>query len=311
MNKLKPIRKPIAIYSTAALALASLFCAASVQSRPTRYEISLEWPGEEPGTPGDRTGGGTPTRYEISLEWPGEEPGTPGDRTGGGTRRDGTCQLPLPPAALVYARKPGQFIEVWGTTSQESAKLWIYLPVPFSAIKAGTVSLSPLDPIDGEEKRPIRGKDITQNAIAVPNQPGIVSVQLPDLQPNQMYKWRLKLTIDCGSSESSPIHLHGGIKRVELPPEIKEKLESAQTDFERFKIYEKAGIWYDAMTTLATLRRNNPDDPQIKEAWVNLLKEMNWNLEWERFSDITERNQQKQVFEKLEETIAGAEILSP
>lgn len=281
MKKFKLFRKPIAIYSSAVLAIASLFCAASVQSRPTRYEISLEWPGEEPGTPGDRTGGGT--------------------------RRDGVCQLP--PAALVRSRKKDEVLVE--KTYEESANLWVYLPVPFSALKSGKVLLFPLGQDDGQ---PVYRQDITQTT-TLPNKPGIVSFQLPRLQPNQMYKWRLKLTIDCGSPSSpssQDFQLYGGIKRVELPPEIKKKLESAQTDLERFNIYKEAGIWHDAMTALATLRRNNPADPQIKEAWVKLLGEVNWKPEWERFSDGTpQRNQQKQFYEKLEETIAGAEILSP
>jgi len=53
---------------------------------------------------------------------------------------------------------------------------------------------------------------------------------------------------------------------------VQQELETATSLLDRVIIYAKAGIWYDALSNLAELRRRNPNDPTVIRDWQELLK---------------------------------------
>ncbi|WP_210407399.1 DUF928 domain-containing protein, partial [Hydrocoleum sp. CS-953] len=46
---------------------------------------------------------------------------------------------------------------------------------------------------------------------------------------------------------------------------------------DRWLIYSEAGIWYEALVTLAELIRSNPNDVKFTSEWQNLLNSVGLN----------------------------------
>jgi Domain of Unknown Function (DUF928) len=99
---------------------------------------------------------------------------------------------------------------------------------------------------------------------------GIVGLNLPpnSLAVGKTYRWNLSIICDSEDRSLDQI-IQGTIKRVENPSLMK-KLEQA-TPYERLHLYAEAGIWYDALDTLARLRYSNPNNLQLKANWEDLL----------------------------------------
>jgi hypothetical protein len=107
----------------------------------------------------------------------------------------------------------------------------------------------------------------------IPNEGGIVSLTLPSeapaLEMQKNYHWSFVLACENPPRADSP-RVEGWITRTEgnttamgeLPPEA--SLEVASQ-------YGREGIWYDTLSTLAELRRSQPD--RYTAAWDNFLSE--------------------------------------
>ncbi|BAY19146.1 hypothetical protein NIES21_50050 [Anabaenopsis circularis NIES-21] len=99
---------------------------------------------------------------------------------------------------------------------------------------------------------------------------GVVGVSLPDntLAKGQKYRWNF--SIICNTQDRSLDKLvQGTIQRIDNP-QLMSKLENASPQ-ERLKLYAEAGIWQDALDTLAKLRYSRPQDSALKADWVSLL----------------------------------------
>jgi hypothetical protein len=55
-----------------------------------------------------------------------------------------------------------------------------------------------------------------------------------------------------------------------MNPSLASQLERG-TQRDRIALYQTAGLWYDAIATLAQLRRSSPGDAALKTTWNNLL----------------------------------------
>lgn len=106
--------------------------------------------------------------------------------------------------------------------------------------------------------------------------PGIMSLTLPafaNLSPlaiNQEYQWQLSLI--CGFQDSSAdVTVEGLIRRVPLDPILARRLQWASPQ-ERMDIYSQQVVWYDALKTMLTLKRDRPRDNDLKVAWEELLE---------------------------------------
>ncbi|MDP8963335.1 MAG: DUF928 domain-containing protein [Cyanobacteriota bacterium] len=104
--------------------------------------------------------------------------------------------------------------------------------------------------------------------------PGLMSLRVTNLYPlktNQEYHWAITLRCDSTSIDNSNnMTVEGAIKRVEADPTLAQRLQRA-TPQERVAIYAKAQLWYEALGTLAELRRDRPNDPVLADAWTQLL----------------------------------------
>ncbi|MBD2439798.1 DUF928 domain-containing protein [Nostoc sp. FACHB-110] len=76
------------------------------------------------------------------------------------------------------------------------------------------------------------------------------------------------IDISCFSdSDTQRLIAQAWVKREASTPALNKELQSATT-LEKAILYAKNGFWFEALTTVAELRRSNPQDPQ----WSHLLQ---------------------------------------
>ncbi|MEA5505874.1 DUF928 domain-containing protein [Halotia wernerae UHCC 0503] len=188
----------------------------------------------------------------------------PGGRVRGGARRSPLCLEAEPKlTALVPSTKaPASVINVWGWTTKANPTLWFY--VPYTKNSAYSTEFV----LQDQQSNPIY-----RQAIALPNQPGVISISLPAnapaLEVNKQYRWFL--TVYCEQEKQSPpIYVEGMIQRVNLNSKVTQQLQTA-TPLQQSAIYAQNGIWHEALTTLAQLRQKDSQDAALKTAWRDLL----------------------------------------
>ncbi|MBH8565580.1 DUF928 domain-containing protein [Nostoc sp. CENA67] len=219
--------------------------------------------------------------------WPQPESGNPGGRVRGGAKRS-LCELQSCPSvnpqltALVpFTEKAESVTNVWGLTTEANPTFWFYVPYTKDAANKDCASTTEFVLQKDEDSSPTYKE--YKEAIALPAQPGVISISLPanapSLEIGKQYRWFL--TINCNSDQpSNPTYVEGVIKRVNLKPEIAQQLKRA-TPLQQFTIYAQNGIWYNALSTLAKLRQQYPQDAVLKAEWKNLLSSI-------RLDDVAE-----------------------
>ncbi|MBD2460221.1 DUF928 domain-containing protein [Oscillatoria sp. FACHB-1407] len=90
---------------------------------------------------------------------------------------------------------------------------------------------------------------------------------LPGLDIDKDYEWGFNLNCD----EEYRTGVYGIVRRVAFPADI-EALGEQATPHERATHYANAGIWVEAIATLAQARQNAPDDLEILNDWRSLLQ---------------------------------------
>lgn len=201
-----------------------------------------------------------PQRLLVADYEPPVNISAPGRREGGGTR-GGNCPIAKKPlTALIPANNIG-------FTVAQNPVLLFYLPAMPPQAKPLPVEFVLRD---GNEK------EIYATTFMMPRKSGIVSVSVPvsaDVPPLEVgknYHWFLSIL--CNPLERSPnIFVEGWIRRVPLNATLNNNLKQA-TLKDRPDIYAEAGIWFDALNTLAALRQSNPKDSAVSSEWAKLLK---------------------------------------
>lgn len=154
-------------------------------------------------------------------------------------------------------------MDVWGLTTVEHPTFWFY--VPYTKDIKGASAEFVLQ--DSEEN------EVYKSAVLLPGKPGIINVTVSTtvtpLQVNKNYRWFLK--VSCSGEQSVPVHVEGDIQRVNLNPSLSKELAAAQPR-DRIAIYANNGIWFEALTLLAQLRKANPNDTSLVSDWQSLLE---------------------------------------
>lgn len=176
--------------------------------------------------------------------------GSPGRRVPGASRGT-TC---LARNQRLKALLPQSNI---GLTTVANPTLYFFIP----QTSAATMELV----IQNEEEEIIYQQNYKPSLKA-----GIVGLSLPpnSLAVDKIYRWNLSIICNP-ENRSQDKTIEGAIKRVNNPSLMK-KLRLAKP-YERLRLYAEAGIWYEALDTLAKLRSSQPNDLQLKADWEYLL----------------------------------------
>lgn len=119
-------------------------------------------------------------------------------------------------------------------------------------------------------------REIYKSISSIKEMSGLLELSIPDkvtspkLEPGKNYYWQFSLFCDPKNPSLDPF-VDGWVQRVSLTEDISNNLATA-SDSEKVDIYAAAGIWQDALTTLADLRQNNPNDRNLENQWNQLLE---------------------------------------
>jgi Domain of Unknown Function (DUF928) len=209
-----------------------------------------------------------PQTWDSKAYDPPSNLGTPGRREPAGTRGNG-CVVP---DKQIIALVP---TNSFGVTTSTRPSFFFYLPA-IRAKKTATLDFVLIDDTGDTANDTLLYKtSILTNS----NKGGIIKIKLPEdsglvnLEKNKNYLW--KFSLNCSSDTDPGLNfVQGRIRVVEMPPELKNKLNRAQ-DQDKIALYAGAEIWFDALATAADLRQANPNNSAIEKSWRQLLKAVN------------------------------------
>jgi hypothetical protein len=119
-----------------------------------------------------------------------------------------------------------------------------------------------------------RGNYHYQTMMTMPKEEGIVAFSLPknapELEPNKMYHWSVVLVCTARLRPDSP-RVEGWIQRQQTAP------SASVPSLEQAVSYYNAGLWYDALGTMADLRQKYQGDRQYEQAWGELMQTVGLN----------------------------------
>lgn len=186
----------------------------------------------------------------------------PGSRASSASRSPESSISQLELQALAPEFKDSELdVKVWGQTIAERPMFLFFIPFTDPKTKL-EFSVQTSD-----------GEDVYRTSLTPPSKAGVMPIQLPSgskLEMNQSYRWTLKARLPVqGSSTSEQVYVQGWIRRVQKPD------ASSISDEAESLIYAEQGLWYDAIASLAAARSRNPNNPQLKQNWLDLLRSAN------------------------------------
>ena len=191
---------------------------------------------------------------------PPDDINAPGGRTGGGKRGcenidkqiSGSKGKRLTALVPVYGSPDLEL--VLGLTIAAHPTFWFY--IPYSHTPGEFVLQDEAD------------RTVYQTPVSLSGTPGVVSLSLPStaspLEIGKRYHWYFN--IYC-NPQQPPVFVDGWIKRDSLNAALKNQLEKA-TPKQRVALYAANGIWYEALTASAELRRTDPN----RADWAAMLR---------------------------------------
>lgn len=154
---------------------------------------------------------------------------------------------------------------VLGLTVTDHPTFWFYMPYPLTSSRPVEFVLLN-DKSEEVYKTFLSGSGTT---------PGVVGFKLPanvpPLEVNKRYNWVLSVYCNSSQSPEDMMFVSGWVERVAPNPILKPQLEQA-TPQELVALYTNAGIWHEAVTALAELRRQNPNNPALRQEWDKLMQ---------------------------------------
>ncbi len=124
------------------------------------------------------------------------------------------------------------------------------------------------------------------STVKIAGTPGVVSVPLPTPIANQMtvgkdYIWQLSL--QCSTTDPSKNTFVEGLVQRTVPSAIlTQTLAASRTPRDKATVYADAGIWHEAIATLAAQRCSQPNDATLRTSWQTLLR----SVALDRYIDV-------------------------
>jgi hypothetical protein len=184
--------------------------------------------------------------------------GTPRRRVSAGTRGGNSCTSSNQPIIALAPLENSQI------TTAAYPQLFFYVP---------QTNAQALELVLQDENQEV----ISKSTFKTPAKSGIVSVipanSTPELKVGKTYRWFFSAVCDQ-KERSRDLVVQGSI--VRLAPDEKLQRDLASSDMrERANIYALSGSLTDALTNLAQLMRQRPNDTELKTDWQDLLRSVN------------------------------------
>ena len=182
--------------------------------------------------------------------------GLPSNRRDGGSR--GNC---IAKGREFVALVPDRPVNV---TASISSQLFFYVPQTESPKTIEFVVRTKEDQL------------VHEAFVQTTGQAGIMSVAIPDQVKENLsesygdYHWYLSMICDP-NHRSRDIVLEGWIEHVELNNSVKDRIELS-TDLEKSHLLQQEGVWYDALSVIAELKKSDSDLISIQTEWSQLLE---------------------------------------
>jgi hypothetical protein len=151
-------------------------------------------------------------------------------------------------------------------------------PVPQTTLERPTIYLLTPQVSNGtlvfriDEENGLTRKRIYRKKFPINNQDGIIAFQIPDDAPILEVNKKYKLQFDIEYKTEGSKTVFGYIKRVSPSPQLVEQLKTTTKPIELAALYAQAGLWFETMQTLAEAQLTLPQNPEITEEWLELLK---------------------------------------
>lgn len=180
----------------------------------------------------------------------------PGGRTSGGSRPGGCLGRNSVTALIPASHNQGRTTEPYPT-------FFFYIP-PTEAKTAEFV-------LQNENKQ-----QVYRTKLQLTGQPGVTSFKLPavassKLTANKNYRWFFSVICDeSAPDKSGNPFVMGWIQHLNPSPALVQQLQQASLR-DRVALYQQSGFWYEALSTLAQLRRSRPQDTALANDWAKLL----------------------------------------
>ena len=128
-----------------------------------------------------------------------------------------------------------------------------------------------LDEDDG-----LKNKRIYKKSFTIKNDAGIISFKLPDdapiLEIGKKYKLRFNVEYE-GAGET----VYGYIQRVLPSQKFADQIKNTTKPIDLAALYAQQGFWFETVQTLAEAQLTLPQNPEITEEWLELLKSAKLN----------------------------------
>ena len=193
----------------------------------------------------------------------------------------------VPPSNLDAPKVSASGISRSGCTDTDDQKICLIALLPDLKLEAGpipqTISERPtiylLTPKVENGKIRLRIFDesgLTSNRIyskvfSINNQDGIVAFKIPDDAPILEIDKKYKLEFDVQYPFENK-RVFGYIKRVLPSQKLVEQLKTTTKPIELAALYAQEGLWFETLQTLAEAQLTLPQNPEITEEWLELLK---------------------------------------
>jgi Domain of Unknown Function (DUF928) len=202
-----------------------------------------------------------PTLAGVTFKPPGAQAPK---RSSGGASRDGNLCGFATPATNNTSVTPLIPTTNIGFTVVERPTIFVYIPT--------TTAKTALFTLQTEDS-----KYSYRTTLSLPQQPGVMQVKVPAsvpaLKTGKNYKWSLVMICTQELEPDSP-WVSGWIRRVEPNGKLTSQLNKA-VSLDLISRLAETGIWYDSLSNLAQLRRSQPNNPALNDAWQALLKSAN------------------------------------
>jgi Domain of Unknown Function (DUF928) len=106
----------------------------------------------------------------------------------------------------------------------------------------------------------------------LPTTPGVIGVPTNVvLEEGKSYLWYMEMTCNPSTSNAETAGIYGSMDRVTATEDLTRQLNMAKTPEDRSRVYGEAGIWFNALDTLAQARMIE-DTPDLDASWKALLQ---------------------------------------